>query len=225
MRPCIFLWGRAGRYPNYLRAMEAAGAAVLASEDPADSAGCGGLLLPGGGDLDPWRYGQADTACRDVDPARDQAELALLERFVSAGMPVLGICRGMQVINVFFGGTLAQDVPGHGQAGGIDRLHRLRSAPSPLRDLTGQAPVVNSAHHQAADRLGAGLTAVQWTPDGVAEALLHRSLPVWGVQYHPERLAGPLSRRGAADGGCLLGAWVRLCRPSAKKRRETKFDA
>ena len=61
--------------------------------------------------------------------------------------------------------------------------------------------MVNSAHHQAADRLGQGLRAVQWAIDGTVEAVIHQSLPVWGVQWHPERLAGPLSLSGAADGG------------------------
>lgn len=70
--------------------------------------------------------------------------------------PVLGICRGLQVLNVFFEGTLIQDLPGHSQAAGRDRLHRVRTAPSPLQDLFGETLVVNSAHHQAADRLGAG---------------------------------------------------------------------
>ena len=123
---------------------------------------------------------------------------------------VLGICRGLQVLNVFFGGTLIQDLPGHSQAAGRDRLHRVRTAPSPLQDLFGETLVVNSAHHQAADRLGQGLRAVQWAIDGTVEAVIHQSLPVWGVQWHPERLAGPLSLSGAADGGCLFTAWLAL---------------
>ena len=72
------------------------------------------------------------------EPERDEAELLLLERFTAAGRPVLGICRGMQVLNVFFGGTLLQDLPGHSQAAGRDRLHRVRTAPSPLRELYGR---------------------------------------------------------------------------------------
>ena len=145
-----------------------------------------------------------------LEPERDTGELFLLEQFIMEKKPVLGICRGLQVLNVFFGGTLIQDLPGHSQAAGRDRLHRVRTAPSPLQDLFGETLVVNSAHHQAADRLGQGLRAVQWAIDGTVEAVIHQSLPVWGVQWHPERLAGPLSLSGAADGGCLFTAWLAL---------------
>lgn len=199
----VYIWGEAERYENYRRAVEAAGGRVRFGGSPA---GCGALLLPGGGDLEPWRYGQANTASRGLEPERDAAELALLERFTALEKPVLGICRGHQTINVFFGGTLVQDLPGHSAAGGIDRLHFVRTAPSPLRRLYGEQCVVNSAHHQAVDRLGSGLQATQWAPDGTVEALCHRSLPVWGVQWHPERVGGYL------DGARLFHAFLDLCR-------------
>ena len=205
----VYLWGRPERFGNYRRAVERAGGRIQWGGDPA---GCAGLLLPGGVDLEPWRYGQENTASRNLEPERDAAELSLLEHFTAAGRPVLGICRGMQVLNVFFGGTLLQDLPGHSQWNGIDRLHRLRAVPSVLRDLLGDSPVVNSAHHQAVDRLGSGLQAVQWAPDGTVEAVVHQSLPVWGVQYHPERLAGSLPKSRASDGRRLLAAWLSLCR-------------
>ena len=174
----IYIWGNASRYENYQRAVELAGDQVQFGGDPED---CAALLLPGGGDLEPWRYGQKNTASRGLEPERDAAELALMEYFTTLRRPVLGICRGLQTVNVFFGGTLwACD--------GVDRRHRVRTATSPLQELCGETCVVNSAHHQAADRLGAGLQAIQWTDDGVIEALCHRTLPVWAVQWHPERL-------------------------------------
>ena len=156
----------------------------------------------GGGDLEPWRYGQKNAASRNLEPERDEAELQLLRDFTAAGRPVLGVCRGLQVINAFFGGTLAQDVPGHGAWQEGDRLHAVRTAPSPLRDLCGAAAMVNSAHHQAVNRLGGSLQAVQWAEDGVVEALCHRRLPVWAVQWHPERL------ENRALGRQLLGAFL-----------------
>lgn len=198
----VYIWGEEARFSNYRRAVELAGGQPCFHGDPA---GCAALLLPGGGDLEPWRYGQPNTASRGLEPERDAAEFLLLERFTAAGKPVLGICRGLQTVNVFFGGTLAQNVLGHEAVGGGDRLHPVRMAPSFLSRICGEEAVVNSAHHQAADRLGQGLAAVQWAADGVVEALEHETLPVWGVQWHPERLPGELGRR-------LFAAFLERCR-------------
>ena len=197
----VYIWGEATRYENYRRAVEAAGGTVRFGGTPE---GCDALLLPGGGDMEPWRYGQSNTASRGLEPERDTAELMLLERFTAAGKPVLGICRGIQVINVFFGGTLCQDLPGHSAVDGHDSFHTVRTARSPLLAVCGPLCRVNSAHHQAADAPGRGLRAVQWAEDGAVEAVCHDCLPVWGVQWHPERLPGEL-------GGRLLRALLALC--------------
>ena len=195
----IYIWGDPERFRNYSRAVLAAGGQVQFGGDPAR---CGGLLLPGGGDMDPRYYGQENAASRGLEPQRDREELELLDWFTARKRPVLGICRGLQVINVYFGGTLLQDIPGHGQSSGQDRFHRGRSAPSPLRPFCGE--IVNSAHHQAVDVPGSGLEVVQWAPDGVAEALCHRTLPVWAVQWHPERMPGFLKTG-------VLEAFVAAC--------------
>lgn len=194
MEKTVYIWGGAERFANYRRAVESAGGRAVFG-GAAEALKWDALVLPGGGDLEPWRYGQENTASRGLEPRRDEEELRLLADFTAAGKPVLGVCRGLQTINVFFGGTLAQDIPGHSAAGGRDRLHAVKTAPSPLQALLGEELTVNSAHHQAADRLGAGLEAVQWAEDGVIEALCHRRLPVWGVQWHPERLAADAGRR------------------------------
>ena len=204
MEKTVYIWGTPGRFANYRRwAASAGGRAVFGAKSEGQAALWDALLLPGGGDLEPWRYGRENTASRSLEPERDEAELRLLQDFTAAGKPVLGVCRGLQVINVFFGGTLAQDIPGHGALEGRDRLHAVRTAPSALLPFLGEKALVNSAHHQAADRLGTGLRAVQWAADGVVEALCHRRLPVWGVQWHPERLS-PAGRD-------LLGAFLALC--------------
>ena len=209
--PELFVYGMRERYPNYARAVAAAGGVLRFSLEVGQAEGCAGLLLPGGGDMEPWRYGRANTASRGLEPERDRAELELLERFAAEGRPVLGICRGLQVINVFFGGTLIQDLPGHSAVGNRDRLHLVNAAPEGFGRLWGDRPVVNSAHHQAVERLGEGLRAVQWAMDGTVEGLVHKTLPVWAVQWHPERLAGHLAVRGAADGERLLRGFLELC--------------
>ena len=195
MKKRVYLWGLPEAFENYRRAVEAAGGQAVFGAGAED---CDALLLAGGGDLEPWRYGQEDRGSRGLDPQRDQEELALLERFAAAGKPVLGVCRGLQTINVCFGGTLLQDIPDHSAVEGKDRLHAVRTAPSVFRELYGPSLTVNSAHHQAVDRLGAGLLAVQWSEDGIVEALVHQSLPVWAVQWHPERLGETGARLFAA---------------------------
>jgi len=213
MKKTVYIWGEEDRFTNYRRAVEAAGGrAVFGGSAEGQGALWDALLLPGGGDMVPWHYGQENTASRGLEPERDATELELLEEFTAAGKPVLGICRGLQVINVFFGGTLVQDISGHSAVDGADRIHEVQTAPSPLLAPCGERPLVNSAHHQAADRLGSGLRAVQWTPDGVIEALCHRCLPVWAVQWHPERLEA--SEAGGRLLGAFLGLEARACGPA-----------
>ena len=218
MVPQILIPGREARLPRYAQAVRRAGGvprfipegAVLPPE-------CAGLLLPGGGDLSPALYGQEFLGSHPPDPDRDRQELELLRAALSCGLPVLGVCRGMQVINVFFGGTLLQDIPGHSQINGQDRLHLVKADPRSLSArLYGPAFLVNSAHHQAVDRPGAGLRITVRAEDGIPEALSHGSLPVWGVQWHPERLR---ALPGGGDGDLILEFFVNQCRRAPIHRR------
>ena len=110
----------------------------------------------------------------------------------------------MQSINVFLGGTLVQDIPGHSAVKGRDRLHLVRTGVSSLRALYGELCQVNSAHHQAVDRLGEGLVPSAWAAEGVLEALELRDKPVFGVQFHPERMDP--ARTG--DGSRIFTLWM-----------------
>lgn len=202
--------------PNYIRAVErAGGTAVPACCPPADASGYDGLVLCGGGDLEDRYAGGVNPAPADVDGARDRSELALIPAFLDAGRPILGICRGHQLLNLVLGGTLIPDLPAAGRAvhtrsEGRDRLHLVRAEAGSFADrLYGSVSRVNSAHHQAVDRPAPCLRAVQWSEDGVPEALEHTSAPVWGVQWHPERLDGSM---GTAEGGLLFRAFLDLCR-------------
>lgn len=190
----------AGGYPVLLPPLDA----VVA--DPA--AVCGALdalVLTGGADVDPARYGgpaAGDPA--ELRPDRDRAELALARFAAGAGLPTLAICRGMQLLNVACGGTLIPHLPDrvgtdlHLPVPGEPGRHRLRvAAGSRLAKLVNGSTdaEVSSHHHQAVDQLGAGVIATGWAEDGVVEAIELADHPfAIGVQWHPEMTGGALDR-------------------------------
>ena len=185
--------------PNYINALHAAGFSPAGEPTRADA-----LLLPGGGDLHPRLYGQSFAGSADIDESRDASELSLVRTFAAQKKPIFGICRGLQLINVAFGGTLHQHIDGHSQIDGNDRLHETHTDDPLLRSLYGGRFTVNSAHHQSVACPGSKLCAVQWAADGTVEALRHRTLPIFAVQWHPERLCGKFARSNAIDGLILL---------------------
>lgn len=161
-------------------------------EEPAPANGYRGLLLTGGTDVDPARYGAvADARTQEPDAARDARELALLERALEAGIPVFGICRGMQLMNVALGGTLVQHIDEHEHAE-LD-AHPVTIEPgSRLAGILGAGAVtVNSRHHQAIERVAGGLTVTARARDGIIEAVELPGEPfVVAVQWHPEDRVG-----------------------------------
>ncbi|HEX9065023.1 MAG TPA: gamma-glutamyl-gamma-aminobutyrate hydrolase family protein [Streptosporangiaceae bacterium] len=158
-------------------------------------AGLDALIISGGPDIEPGQYGaQAGPSTTIVRPERDAAEIALLRAALAAGTPVLGVCRGMQLMNVALGGTLIQHLPdvvghdGHSPTPGAMGTHEVRVGPSGrLSEILGPGPVsVPTHHHQGVDVLGSGLTATAWAADGLVEAIeLDRPFAL-GVQWHPE---------------------------------------
>jgi putative glutamine amidotransferase len=158
-----------------------------------------GLILCGGGDVEPERYGaERRETLYGMDPVRDGSELQVVRAASSRDLPTLAICRGVQVLNVAFGGTLHQhlpDVHGIGRHGvppadeGV--LHEVVVEPSSLlAEVTGSAAVKGlSHHHQGIDRLGDGLVAVGRTDDGLVEALERPGWWMLAVQWHPEETA------------------------------------
>lgn len=158
-----------------------------------------GVLLTGGEDVDPSRYGQKPhPKLETVNHRRDEMEFTVLERALELGLPVLAVCRGLQILNVAFGGTLYQDLPSQKPEGVIheqdapinERWHGATvEADSRVAELFGATEFqINSFHHQGIDRLGEGLRPVGWAEDGLVEAVEAVDHPwVIGVQWHPER--------------------------------------
>jgi putative glutamine amidotransferase len=192
---------------QYLDAIRRAGAEPIAifPNDPAPEE-FDGVCLTGGGDIDPARYGEVNTKSDDIDPDRDALEFTLLERALARDIPVLGVCRGLQVINVHLGGSLEQHHPGHApkyppegapvadDPAGPDAVrHDVTAEPgSKLAAACGDETfVVNSSHHQVvtSDRLASGLRPTAHVGDLIEalESPTHRW--VVAVQWHPERTA------------------------------------
>ena len=156
---------------SYARAVKNAGGLPVGGYLPETALlrRCDGLILGGGGDVDPAWYGQENVACDTLDGERDSIEGQLVALAVEKQIPVLGICRGMQYLNVYFGGDLIQDMgSSHSMIQGQYRLHPTYIRPdTQLHALYGATPVVNSGHHQAVGRLASGWQAIQWALDGV----------------------------------------------------------
>ena len=164
----VQIWDGGHDYVNYKAALSAVGLEAVVSADREEAARCAALLLPGGGDI------------ADRLPPEEERVIAA---FTAAEKPILGICRGLQALNVFFGGTLYAYIPGHQSPEG-DILHATRAV------------------GELAELVGAGLSVRQWAGDGVIEGVCHTALPILAVQWHPERL------RTGADGAAVF-RWLR----------------
>ena len=191
-------------FSDYTRSIALAGGVPVELSRDADvdevAARLDGLVLSGGADIEPSRYGAApEPGLGDVEPDRDAWELALFEAAQRRGIPVLAICRGLQLVNVARGGTLVQDVPstegvGHPrfESDGRRRTHDVSVVEGTrLAELYPSALAVNSLHHQVVDRVGEGLVVSAKAPDGVVEGLESADGDVLAVQWHPELLDAP----------------------------------
>lgn len=198
-----------GNYERYVSSVNADSFVTLSS---GDLASCDAMILPGGGDITPAFFGEHNLGSVNIDTELDILQFQALDYAVRCSLPVLGICKGMQLINVAFGGTIIQELPtaASHRYQGADQYHTTEIlAGSCLHKLYGKTALVNSAHHQAVGRIGTGLLPIQWCPtDNCVEAVVHEHLPILGLQWHPERLAPDKTTLTGEAILSLLISWI-----------------
>jgi putative glutamine amidotransferase len=219
---------RAFVYTTYIESLKRAGAVpVLIPPQPENAAdvldGLDGILLAGGDDCDPAAYGEErHPTCEPMDPRRQKNDLGLAKLARQRGVPTLGICLGVQVMNVAAGGTLIQDI---GSAVGTEIDHAsepsdrhrhdvIIDGATKLGSILGAKELnVNSSHHQAVGRVADGLRVTAHAPDGIVEGLEDPSHPFYvGVQWHPEDMPSEPSATS------IFGAFVEAARKHAAKK-------
>ena len=217
-----FVWN------NYIRSIEGAGGMPILLPYTEDAehverfaAMCDGFLFTGGLDIEPKRYGEEKhEKCGEVCPARDRFEFFVFPYLLATKKPILGICRGCQLLNVALGGTLYQDIPDMISNELIHRQGEPHCKPShnvqtiegtPLFELVGGTISVNSLHHQSVKMLGNNLDCMALASDGVMEAFYHKHHKfLWGIQWHPER-----SVECDENSRKIFGALVDACKRNA----------
>lgn len=221
---------RAFVYLNYVEALRKAGAVtVLIPPQPENAAELmdelDGIVLAGGDDCDPAAYGEEPhpTVDSPMDPRRQSNDLGLAKIARQRGVPTLGICLGMQVMNVAAGGTLVQDIPSQfeteiehsSEPEDRGRHDVIVEQGTRLGDILRERELnVNSSHHQAVGRVGEGLRVTAHAPDGIVEGLEDPKHPFYvGVQWHPEDMTGENSA------ATLFGAFLEAAREYATRRK------
>lgn len=184
-----------------------------------------GLILSGGGDPDPNLYGEdCLQELGDITPERDTFELAILEEFLKTKKPILGICRGLQLMNIFYGGTLYQDIKyvdtniQHKQKWLADLpTHDINILENNiLFEIFGKKARTNSFHHQMIKDLGRELTSIATANDGVIEAIQNKNYPFfYGVQWHPEMMAS----RGNLGMKKIFDKFIESCKNLEKQKQ------
>ncbi len=203
----------AGRTPdtvNYEKALHKLGAHSLTCLDTEQCMDCDGLILPGGGDITPAFFGQQNHGSRKIDTELDILQLQMLDLFIKWKKPILGICKGLQIINVHFGGTICQHIKNAAthEWNGNDRFHYVYHTGCSRTDffyqIYGNSAFVNSAHHQSIEHPGKKLIPVCQSHDGIIEAIVHQELPIFAVQWHPERIMD----KGGAE---VMSYFLNIC--------------
>ena len=200
---------------NYINALVNLSADYTITEEVIPITDYDGLLIPGGFDVSPEFYHQEmnGSYAEGMNKQLDELQLYYIDQFVKTLKPILGICRGHQLLNVYFNGTLIQHLPNYEKHSSPDfqddQVHEVYSdEDNVFTELYGKRFYVNSSHHQAVDKLGEGLQIALRCPDGTIEAMYHEQLPIIGVQFHPERMCFEKSRDDTVDGSKIIDYYL-----------------
>ena len=200
-------------FTNYMEALTLAHLTPIHALAIFDTEGYDWLILPGGGYIDTKYFNEPNNGSKGIDTGLDGAQFKLLHQFLNAKKPILGICKGMQMINVAFGGNIIQNLStaSHHQYVTHDQVHLTHTiSNSFLHSLYGEEFSVNSAHHQGCGRIGNGLKVIQYSKeDNVVEGICHETLPILGLQWHPERMCGRHLRRDTVDGSPIFSFFTK----------------
>lgn len=208
----IAILGRKKDTVNYEKFIRLLPAEPVTTLNPMLVSECSALILPGGGDISPAFFGERNNGSKNIDTELDILQFQAFNYAMDQRLPTLGICKGMQVINVALGGTITQDLPTaciH-QYAGKDQYHNTTIMEgSCLYQLYGAEALVNSAHHQGVKRIGKGLCPIQWcSVDHCVEAITHETFPILGLQWHPERISPEFSSLSGEGILSLLSFWI-----------------
>lgn len=191
----IFILNSNLQYNNYIDALTASNIPIkiIFSKNYEDCQNCNLLLLTGGGDPDPSLYGEQNLFCTDIDNKRDELELKLINYFSENNFPILGICRGLQILNLAFGGSLQQNLQNnkiHSRCGSdFDKEHFVKiEKNSLLSQIYPKKIKVNSAHHQGIENLAPDFKISAISEDNIIEGIEHKFKKIHAVQWHPERM-------------------------------------
>lgn len=190
----VFIYGKSSNLKNYQKAITRIGATPVISKRLTTALNCDCLLLAGGGDIYPYFYGKKEISCYDKNLLRDISEFALVKYFLSKNACILGICRGLQLLNVYFGGTLHQKINNFNLhfLPNQDCYHKIFvKEKGEISDILSCLKIVNSSHRQSIDRLANGFKIIASSNDGTIEAIRHEKFKIYAFQFHPERLNLP----------------------------------